>query len=129
MLLLSRHDVLDLADALAAHGSIWVISLGRGEVVKRASVATSSASEVCLGCTRTVVADHLVDNLGVAQFGTSVAHQVRGIALTVIGECSEGAKAFTSLAPDSGRCQCMSEYGTVIYVLWRQGASVSVGWG
>jgi len=101
VLLLSRHDVLDLADTLATHSSVWIVSLGCGEVVKGATVATSSASEVRLGCARTVVADQLVDNFGITQFSASVAHQVRGIFLAIVGECSGRSKAFTSLAPDS----------------------------
>jgi len=101
VLLLSGHDVLDLADTLATHGSVWIVPLGCGEVVKRATVATSSASEIRFGCARTVVADQLVYDSGVTQSGASVGHQVRGILLTVVGECSERSKAFTSFAPDS----------------------------
>jgi len=101
VLLLSGHDILNLADTLATHSSVWIVSLGCGEVVKRATVATSSASEVRLGCARTVVADQLVYDFGVTQSGASVSHQVRGVLLAVVGECSERTKAFTSLAPDS----------------------------
>lgn len=117
MLLLARHDVLDLADTLATHGSIWVVSLGRGKVVKRAIGATSSAFEVRLGRTRAVVADHLVDDSGIAQSSASVAHQVRGIFLAIVGKCSEGSQAFTSLAPHPENRQYIpdSDYGRTYF--------------
>lgn len=69
-------------------------------MVKRASVTTPSAFEVCLRCAGAVVADHFVDDSGIAQSSAFVAHQKRGIFLAVVGECREGSKAFTPLAPD-----------------------------
>jgi hypothetical protein len=92
LLLLSGSDVLNLAHTLATSGSVWIISLSRGEVIAYANFVTSSASKLQLGCTSTVVADEFVEDFVVTLFSASF-HPVYGIVLTVLGECGKRLKA------------------------------------
>jgi hypothetical protein len=92
LLLLSRSDILNLTHTLATSGSVWVISLGRGEMIANTNFVASSASEFQFGSTSTVVADHFVKYLVVAELSTSF-HPVYDIVLTVLGERGERFKA------------------------------------
>jgi hypothetical protein len=85
LLLLSGSDIFDLTHTLAASGSVWIISLSRGEVIANANFVTSNASELQFGSTSTVVADHFVEYFIIAELSTSF-HPVYGIVLTVLGE-------------------------------------------
>jgi hypothetical protein len=61
-------------------------------VIANANLVTSSTSELQLGSTSTVVADHFVEYLVVAELSTSF-HPVYGIVLTVFGERGKWSKA------------------------------------
>jgi hypothetical protein len=109
--LLSRLDVFDLTDTLAASGRIRVTPLSGREPFETASFVASSTFELRRRRSCAVAADHLGKYLPVAQFCAS-AQQKFGIILAVVGEAGERTKLRAPLAPN----------------LVRQRASVFVPW-
>ena len=123
--LLSRSDIFDLADTLAAPGSIRVTPLSRGELVKTANPVASSTFELLGRCRNAVAANQFVKYSLVTQFYAFSQPKI-GIVLAVVGEVVEGTELRTPLAPNPRRRQPLQYGPGWIFVLVRQRASIFV---
>lgn len=97
--LLSRPDVLDLADTRCASGRIRVAPLSFREPAETEGFVASGTFKLRERCSGAVAADHFVEYLLVTQ-SCAVAQHKLGIILAAFGEAGEGAELRTSLAPN-----------------------------